>query len=83
MKLSAKEQMAALSIGTTVMRYLKEEGTGEEIVAGAEFQAMQTLQDILSILDDKTLDDPSCFRRIEAILRALERNGLSSFRHDW
>ena len=55
MKLNAKEQMVALSIGTTVMRYLKEEGTGEEFIAGSEFQAMQTLEDILSILDDKTL----------------------------
>ncbi|MCI9512532.1 MAG: hypothetical protein HFG13_09150 [Oscillibacter sp.] len=44
---------------------------------------MQVSAEIQTILNDETPDDPACFRRIDAIVEAFHRNGLSAARHDF
>lgn len=46
-------------------------------------QALRILEEIQRTLDDDTLDDPTCFKRIEKILTVLETNFLGSTRHDF
>ena len=46
--------------------------------------ALTTLQKIKAIVDDDSLDDPSCFMKIEEVLSALEAIGSDGgFRHDF
>ena len=79
----AMAQLAAEAIGLEVMRYLKQEETVKRIAAETESRAMRALEKIRSILNDDSLEDPECFRRIKAILRILEKRGIGSLRHDW
>ena len=71
--LPAEHEIMAYAIGALVLSHLKEDEVWREILLAAESKA----------LDDDTLDDPGCFYRIEAILDALESNGITSLRHDW
>lgn len=48
-----------------------------------ELACYQTLRKIRAILDDDTLDDAACFRKIEAIVSAFEAIGSGSSRHDF
>lgn len=49
-----------------------------------ESKAVETLGRIRSILADDGLDDPECFRRIEAIVCELESIGIDcGARHDF
>ena len=44
----------------------------------------QALSEIRAVLDDETLEDPECFRRIERIVRICEELGLGGgSRHDF
>lgn len=44
----------------------------------------QALQKIKRIIEDETLDDPSCFMKVEGIIRTLEALGSNGgFRHDF
>ncbi len=81
MKLSCYEQLAAQAIGLEIMKYFKE--TLKELEPKVESKALQALEEIRCILDDNTLDDSACFHRIEAIVTALEANGIHTSRHDW
>ena len=52
-----------------------------QIVEGVCYR---TLQKIKAIVDDDSLDDPSCFMKIEEVLSALEAIGSDGgFRHDF
>lgn len=48
-----------------------------------ESRALKALGDIRRVLNDDELDDPECFRRVEAIVNAMEGNGLYTTRHDF
>ena len=49
-----------------------------------ELQCYRTLQKIKAILNDDTLEDDSCFERIERIVRAFEEAGSNGgTRHDF
>lgn len=55
--------------------------TGDEAV---EFVCYQALAQIKAILEDGDLDDPECFRRIEAIVHVFEEIGSGcGNRHDF
>lgn len=55
-----------------------------ETAARLESGAIETLGRIRSILADDSLDDPECFRRIEAIVCELESVGIDcGARHDF
>ena len=81
--LRVRQEMAALSIGESVLGYMKQAGVMQDIYKAVDSQAVRILGEILRTLDDETLDDPECFQRIEKILRVLEKNWLGSSRHDW
>jgi len=83
MKLSCYEELAARTIGLEVMKYLKETENLKKLTQNTEFKALQILEEIRRILDDNSFDDPECFHRIEAIVNALEANGVHTTRHDW
>ena len=82
MDFSVEKELAARAIGLEVLAYLKM-WTPEGLAHTVESQALKALEDIRKVLNDKDLDDPECFRRVEAIINALEANGISISRHDW
>ncbi len=46
--------------------------------------SVQTLEKIWTVLDDDTLDDPTCFKKIEKIVEAYESLGTGAgSRHDF
>lgn len=83
MELTPKEQFAAWAIGLEVVRYLKRTDTLEKITSSMDSLAVKALMDIQRVVNDKTMDDPSCILRIESILCILTDNGLMGNRHDW
>lgn len=49
-----------------------------------EMKSYKALEDIRRILDDETLDDPSCFMKIERIVKVYEAMGSDGgCRHDF
>lgn len=48
-----------------------------------ELHCYQMLKKIKAVVDDGSLDDATCFRKIEEILVVLEDNGISVSRHDF
>lgn len=53
----------------------------QEIV---EMECYQALQKIKAAVEDDSLEDEACFRRVEAILSALEELGsVGGVRHDF
>ena len=83
MVLSIYERLAAQAIGTEIVKYLSRKDAPEELAALTESRAVQALNEIVRALDNPALSDPDCFRQIEAVLSALEANGITSARHDW
>lgn len=82
-RLKAGEDLTALVIGQAFMAHMKEMGVLKDILAAVDGQALRILEEIQRTLDDDTLDDPTCFKRIEKILTVLETNFLGSTRHDF
>jgi len=55
-----------------------------DAVCLVEMRSYKTLEDIRRILDDETLDDPSCFMKIERIVQVYEAMGSDGgCRHDF
>ena len=55
----------------------------EDLLSLMESEAVQLLTQIKAILDDNTLDDAQCFRRMEKIVDTLGEKGIYTSRHDW
>ena len=52
-----------------------------KIVEGTCYQALQRIK---AIIDDNSLDDPSCFMKIEEVVNTLQEIGSTGgFRHDF
>lgn len=83
MDYQAHEELLAYAIGALVLRHLRGQTIPKEIAGAMESQAVRTLEHIRHILNDDTQDDPDCFRRIEAIVSAMEEGGISVNRHDF
>ena len=83
MKHSTFEELFAQAIGTEVLKYLSHEDAWKTLVQGLESTALPVLTKIQAILNDEALDDPACFRRIDAIVEAFHQSGLSTTRHDF
>lgn len=79
---SAVHQIYAKALGDLVLSYLSAQGA-PPLPAAVESRALDAIAAIQAVLDDKTLDDPHCFQRIEAIVEAFSAAGLSTSRHDW
>lgn len=74
------EELYARAIGKQVISWAKSCAPhllGQQIAA----DALLLLKEIQSILNDDTYDDPECFYRIDAIVTAFHRAGLSTDRH--
>lgn len=78
-----EEDLTAYVIGQAFLDYTKQTGVMQDILAAVDGKALQILEEIRCALDDDALDDPECFKRIEAILTVLENHGITSLRHDW
>lgn len=84
MSLSITEELYVQYLGWEVLRYLKrEEGKLLSLYREVDSEALRVLEEIRSVLDDDTLDDPDCFKRIEAIVKAFHTHEISTSRHDW
>ena len=55
----------------------------EELLTQINQEMMVLFSDIVNILNDQTLDDPNCFHRVEALVRAFEKIHFPVQRHDW
>lgn len=79
MDLSLSEELTAMTIGREVLAHLD----CQNLTQLAQYEATELLETIRHILDDDSLDDPECFHKIEAIVSAFHRHGISSSRHDF
>lgn len=77
------EELYAQAIGTEVLKCLHREGLLKALAQETESAALRVLSEIQTILNDGTLDDPDCFRRIDDIVSAFHAQGLSTARHDF
>ena len=60
------------------------ENPGMDVSKIIESTCYQALEKIKAIIDDDSLDDPSCFMKIEEIVNTLEEIGSTGgFRHDF
>ena len=83
MEYKAHEALIAEAVGTLILRHLRGNTIPKEIADAMESSAVRTLEHIRHILNDDTVDDPECFHRIEAIVRAMEDGGIPTVRHDF
>lgn len=80
-KLSFEDELWAKVIAQEMLRCTRH--TGHQIMAGhVDSEAVRILSEIKKVLDNKSLDDPECFDRIEAIVNIFFRAGLSTRRHE-
>lgn len=82
-ELTAQEEMTAEAVGLELMRYLRKEETVQRIARETEKKALEALEKIRRVLDDDSLEDPECFRRIDEIVSVLGDHGIYTHRHDW
>jgi len=83
MELSCYEALAAQAIGHEVLKYLEGAESVKGLALKTESKALQILEEIRRVLDDRSLDDSECFHRIEAIVKVMEESGIHTTRHDW
>ena len=67
-ELTAQEEMTAEAVGLELMRYLRKEETVQRIARETEKKALEALEKIRRVLDDDSLEDPECFRRIDEVV---------------
>lgn len=83
MESNAYEALVAQAIGREVLRYLRQEEPLKRIAGEAESGAARALEEIRAVLDDETLEDPECFRRIDAIVDIYNDSHMNTSRHDF
>lgn len=76
------EWLTARSIGLEMLYHIGvlSEGT---LIDRIDNEMVWLFSDIVKILDDDSLDDPTCFHRIDAIVRVFQEKGFGISRHDW
>lgn len=77
---SIADELWARAVAGEVLRFARTAGA-EEMAARVDSGAVRALSEIKQALDDPSLDDPACFYRIDAIVDAFYRAGLSTRRH--
>lgn len=77
------EEVFANLIGKKVLQYCKTQHILAETAQQVESEALAALAQIKSTLDDEALNDPECFRHIEAIIGIFYAHGISTSRHGW
>ena len=81
-KPSISETLYAQAIGEEILKYVKDYNP-QAIAREADSEAVRLLEEIQAILEDDSLDDPECFSRVDAIVRAFHRRHIQTGRHDW
>lgn len=79
---TVSEALYAKAIGEQVLDFLKREGL-EKSARTADNDAAALLERVREILNDQTLSDLECFRRVEALVDAFGKAGIYTSRHDW
>lgn len=77
---AVEEALYVNAIGREVIKWAKDYDP-RLLAQKVDTDAGLLLREIQSILNDDTLDDPECFYRIDAIVMAFHRAGLSTNRH--
>lgn len=79
---TVSEALYAKELGSMLLRFTKmyDEHT---LARQIESRAVALIQEIRTILNDSTLDDPECFYRIEALVSAFDLAGIPVTCHDW
>ena len=72
-----QDQIWAQAVGEVHLRTAKNQDWKEEV----DTRAVRLLEEIQAVLDDDSLDDPACFRRMEELLAVWNRAGLTTIRH--
>ncbi len=75
-KPTVSEALCSRAVGQETLNFVK--SRGEDIGETVKDEALELLEKIRAILDD-----PQCFRRIEAIVDAFSDAGIPTARHDW
>ena len=70
------------AIGKLAVDYLESLGTAG-LPALAESSALKLVAEIKAVLDDDSLEDPTCFQRIDALVDAFYARNVHTPRHDW
>lgn len=70
------------AVGKLVVDYLESLGT-VDLPALAESSALKLIAEIQAVLDDGGMEDPECFRRIDALVDAFHAGNIPTRRHDW
>ena len=79
---SVAEELCAKALGQEMLRFARTY-QAHDLIPAVNSRAVSLLADIQSILNDPAPDDPECFQRIDAIVDAFHRYGLSTSRHDF
>lgn len=74
------EELYARAIGWEVVKYVKDYDM-HRLARQADSDAIALLHEIKAVLDDRILDDPTCFCRVDALVRAFFHHGLHTQRH--
>lgn len=76
------EWLASRSLGLEMLFYIG--GMSKDMfIDRVDGEMMRILLDIIKILEDDTLDDPTCFHRIDAIVSVFQDKHFGISRHDW
>ena len=67
----------AQAVGEKMLEVAKAQGWHQ----GVESHAVRLLEEIQAVLDDDSLDDPTCFIRMEELLAKWNQAGLHTTRH--
>lgn len=76
------KELYAKALGDYIMNYIKPV-TPEDMLYYMQLNTVTLLSQVKAILDDESLDDPTCFRRIDAIVSAFHKQGVGTTRHDF
>ncbi len=79
---SVAEELCAKALGQEMLRFARAYQT-RDLVQDINSRAVSLLADKQKVLNDPALDDPECFQRIDTIVDAFHRYGLSTSRHDF
>lgn len=82
MKQDLSRAMYENAIGKLVVDCLESLET-VELPALAESGALKLIAELQALLDDDGLEDPECFRRIDALVDAFHARNVPTHRHDW
>ena len=77
---SIEEALYAQAIGQQMLNYGKQYPI-QSLVSLINSEAISVIKEIKTVLDNDRLDDPSCFYRIDEIVRIFQMHHLSTERH--